>query len=56
MDYDIPLSAIELMNRLKIKSKETLRDSYLKPAIKNGLVKMTLPDKPSSKNQRYYKK
>lgn len=56
MDYDIPLSAIELMNRLKIKSKETLRDYYLKPAIKNGLVKMTLPDKPSSKNQRYYKK
>lgn len=56
MDYDIPLSAIELMNRLKIKSKETLRDSYLKPAIKNGLVKMILPDKPSSKNQRYYKK
>lgn len=56
MDYDIPLSAIELMNRLKIKSKETLRDSYLKPTIKNGLVKMTLPDKPSSKNQRYYKK
>ena len=56
IDYDIPLSAIELMNRLKIKSKETLRDSYLKPAIKNGLVKMTLPDKPSSKNQRYYKK
>ena len=56
IDYDIPLSAIELMNRLKIKSKETLRDSYSKPAIKNGLVKMTLPDKPSSKNQRYYKK
>lgn len=56
MDYDIPLLAIELMNRLKIKSKETLRDSYLKPAIKNGLVKMTLPDKQSSKNQRYYKK
>ncbi len=55
MDYDIPLSANELMNRLKIKSKETLRDSYLKPAIKNGLVKMTLPDKPNSKNQRYYK-
>ena len=56
MDYDIPLSAIELMNRLKIKSKETLRDSYLKSAIKNGLVKMTLPDEQSSKNQRYYKK
>lgn len=55
MDYDIPLSANEIMARLHIKSKETLRSSYLNPAIQNGLVKMTLPDKPNSKNQKYYK-
>ena len=55
MDYDIPLTANEIMVRLGIKSKETLRGSYLNPAIKNGLVKMTLPDKPKSKNQKYYK-
>lgn len=53
MDKDIPLSANEIMKRLNIKSKETLRNSYLNPAIKNGLVKMTIPDKPNSKNQRY---
>ena len=55
MEPDIPLSANELMNRLGVKSKETLRASYLNPAIENGLVKMTLPDKPNSKNQRYVK-
>ena len=55
MDADIPLSANEIMRRLNIKSKETLRNSYLNPAIENGLVKMTLPDKPNSKNQRYVK-
>ena len=55
MDNDIPLSANEIMARLNIKSKETLRGSYLNPAIENGLIKMTLPDKPSSKNQKYYK-
>ncbi|MBR1677168.1 MAG: Fic family protein [Clostridia bacterium] len=55
MEYDIPLSANEIMMRLGIKSKETLRNSYLDPAIKNGLVRMTLPDKPNSKNQRYVK-
>ena len=55
MEPDIPVSANELMNRLGIKSKETLRNSYLNPAIENGLVKMTLPDKPNSKNQRYLK-
>lgn len=55
MDYDIPLTANEIMKRLGIKSKETLRGSYLNPAIENGLVKMTVPDKPNSKNQKYYK-
>lgn len=55
MEADIPLSATEIMRRLGIKSKETLRNSYLNPALQNGLIKMTLPDKPSSKNQRYYK-
>lgn len=53
MEPDIPLSANEIMKRLGIRSKETLRNSYLNPAIENGLVKMTLPDKPNSKNQRY---
>ena len=55
MDSDIPLSANEIMKRLGIKSKETLRNSYLNPAIENGLIKMTLPDQPTSKNQRYVK-
>ncbi len=55
MEPDIPLTANELLARLGIKSKETLRNSYLTPAIENGLVRMTLPDKPNSKNQRYVK-
>ena len=55
MEFEIPLSANEIMTRLGIKSKETLRASYLNPALKNGLVKMTIPNKPNSKNQKYYK-
>ena len=55
MEPDIPLSANEIMRRLGIKSKETLRNTYLTPAIENGLIKMTIPDKPNSKNQRYVK-
>ncbi len=55
MDYDIPLSANEIMRRLNVKSKETLRASYLNPAIENGLIKKTFPDKPNSKNQKYVK-
>ena len=55
MEPDIPYSANELMERLGIKSKETLRGSYLNPALENGLVKMTLPNKVNSKNQKYTK-
>ena len=55
MEDDIPYTANELMDRLGIKSKETLRASYLNPAIENGLVHMTLPDKHNSKNQKYIK-
>ena len=55
MEKDIPLSANEIMNRLGIKSKETLRGSYLNPALENGLIRMTIPDKVKSKNQRYVK-
>lgn len=43
------------MNRLNIKSKETLRNTYFNSAIENGLIKMAIPDKPNSKNQKYVK-
>lgn len=55
MDYRIPLTANQIMERLDIKSKETLREKYLNPAIKKELVKLTNADKPTSKNQMYYK-
>ena len=56
MEYDIPYSAKELLQILNLKSKENLRKNYLNPALENGLIEMTLPDKPKSKNQRYLKK
>lgn len=51
MDYNIPMSANEIMDKLGLKSKDSFRDNYLNPALENGLIKMTLPDKPTSKNQ-----
>ncbi len=55
MEYNVPITANEIMNKLGIKSKETLRSVYLDPAIKEKLVALTNPDKPTSKNQMYYK-
>lgn len=55
MDYNIPMTAFEIMEKLGLKSKDSFRENYLNPALDNGLIKMTLPDKPTSKNQMYYK-
>lgn len=55
MESGKPMTATEIMEKIGIKSKETLRGQYLDPAIKQGLVSLTVPDKPTSKNQMYYK-
>lgn len=50
-----PQSAKELMEKLNLKSRVGFRQNYLQPAIEAGLVGMTEPNKPTSKNQRYFK-
>ena len=55
MEFGVPYTAREIMETLGLKSRETFRKNYLNPAMELGLVSMTLPDKPNSKNQRYVK-
>lgn len=55
MEYGVTMTSAQLMNKLKIKSRLSFRKNYLNPALENGLIKMTYPDKPTSKNQMYYK-
>ena len=55
MEYDVPYTSNDILERLGLKSKETLRKNYLNPAIYLGLIRMTIPDKPNSRNQRYVK-
>jgi len=43
----------ELMEALKMSDRANFSATYLRPAIRAGLLEMTLPDKPQSKNQRY---
>jgi ATP-dependent DNA helicase RecG len=35
------------------KSRKHLRETYIHPALAQGLVEMTLPDKPNSRLQKY---
>ena len=55
IEYGEELSAYEIMGRLGIKSKENFRKNYLNPSIEKGYIKCTLPDRMTSKNQKYYK-
>lgn len=50
-----PESAKDLLEKVGLKSLNSFRKNYLYPAIREGLIKMTIPDKPNSRNQKYYK-
>lgn len=56
MEYDVPYTANSLLESLDLKSKETFRKNYLGPALEKGLIVMTVPDKPRSRNQRYIRR
>lgn len=55
MEYDISYTGNALMEKLGLKSKEGFRRNYLRPATEMNLIRMTIPDKPNSRNQRYVK-
>ena len=47
------MSRAELLVALLLTDRKNLRTSYLQPALDAGLIEMTLPDKPTSRHQRY---
>lgn len=53
MEYGVPYTSKALMEKLGLKSKEGFRRNYLNPAVSKKLIRMTIPDKPTSRNQRY---
>jgi len=48
-----PKSRDEMMMEINIKDRKHFLQTYLNPLIKTGKIKRTIPDKPSSKNQKY---
>ena len=47
------MSRSQLQEALKLRDRKNFRSVYLMPAIEAGLIEMTIPDKPTSMNQRY---
>ncbi|MDA8124123.1 MAG: DUF4062 domain-containing protein [Deltaproteobacteria bacterium] len=46
-------TARELRQAIKIKHRYTFRSNYLHPALVQGLIEMTIPEKPGSRLQKY---
>jgi ATP-dependent DNA helicase RecG len=46
-------SSGELRGALNVRHRPTFRRNYLHPALEQGLIEMTIPDKPQSRLQRY---
>ena len=46
-------SASEIQELLGLKHRETFLNNYLKPLLSSGWIAMTIPDKPTSRLQKY---
>ena len=47
------MSRSQLQDAMKLQDRSHFSSAYLEPALKAGLIEMTLPDKPRSRKQRY---
>ena len=47
------MSREEIMQQLGLSDRKSFSARYLQPALKQGLIEMTQPDKPRSRSQRY---
>ncbi|MDZ7742211.1 MAG: hypothetical protein U5Q03_10770 [Bacteroidota bacterium] len=48
-----PKSMGKLMEKMQFSSRSSLRDDYVKPLRDNGLINLTIPNKPHDPNQKY---
>lgn len=48
-----PRSKAEIMKHCGYKDTKNFVQKYLRPLLKRGVLRMTIPDKPRSKNQKY---
>lgn len=50
----LPRTRAEMQVFCGLVARRSFNERYLKPLLEKGVLKMTIPDKPTSKNQRYY--
>lgn len=50
---DCEMSAQQIAEALGLSGRKNVRRLYLDPALELGLIEMTIPDKPTSRLQKY---
>jgi len=50
---DGEMKRAEIQQKLALKDPEHFRKKYLLPALNSQVIAMTIPDKPTSRNQKY---
>ena len=48
-----PLGNAEIREHMQLKDRTHVRQHYIEPALAQALIEYTLPDKPTSRLQRY---
>ena len=46
-------TSAEIQNKLELKHRPTFLYTYIQPALEQGLIEMTIPEKPKSSKQKY---
>ncbi|MBQ6961614.1 MAG: putative DNA binding domain-containing protein [Clostridia bacterium] len=50
----VPRTRQEIAGFLGVQANSYMMNHYVRPLLEKGILKMTLPDKPRSRNQKYY--
>ena len=51
----VPRSRKEMQEFMGLAGRRNFSEKYIKPLLDAGKIKMTIPDKPNSRNQKYQK-
>ncbi len=47
------MAALEIQGKLNLKDRKSFRLHYLDPAMRAGVIEMTIPERPNSRLQKY---
>ena len=46
-------SVVDMLELMGLRDRTKFRNKYVRPLLEEGIIEMTIPDKPNSQNQKY---